>query len=175
MKANNNTKINKYCSFCEETGIILNQHYSELGEAPLEPCPKCVIPTCKCNGEDPYFTLVDGQIQPCSCRETRIKIEKINKIYYQSGIDKRYLWKTFGDFHVKDNKLANEAKIYAFEIVKKFPNVDKGLYLWGNPGTGKTLLSTIILTDIIRHHAIEGKYVKISAGFFIIFKKKQDI
>ncbi len=97
---------------------------------------------------------------------TRLKIDTINKIYYRSGIDRRYLWKTFSNFSVTNNKMANDAKITAYDIVKKFPNVERGIYLWGNPGTGKTLLSTIILTDIIRHHAVEGRYIKISRTFF---------
>lgn len=156
----------KYCQFCEKTGIILNEHYQELGEAPLAPCPRCVVPTCKCNGEEPYYVYDNDQIQVCPCRETRLKIERIKSIYYNSGIDRRYLWKTFSDFKVQDNKLAGEAKNFAYDIVNKFPHIDRGLYLWGNPGTGKTLLSTIILTDIIRHHAVEGRFIKISRTFF---------
>ncbi len=49
--------------------------------------------------------------------------------------------------------------------------MSRGLYLWGNPGTGKTLLASIILTELICRHAIEGRFVKISRNFFSILKE----
>ncbi|MCP4132988.1 MAG: ATP-binding protein [bacterium] len=153
-----------YCDFCDRTGIIHERHFEQLGRVPLSPCPKCVVPKCKCGGEDPYFYYEDT-IKNCFCREIRMKIDKINKIYTQSGIDKKFRWKLLGDYEGR-NKLTNEAKNAAYDIVTKFPNVRKGLFLWGNPGTGKTLLSSIILTELIKRHAIQGRFIKISRTFF---------
>jgi len=136
-----------------------------MGEVPLSPCPECVIPECKCGGKEPYYYYENDQIRSCFCREVRVKIDRINRIYNKAGIDKKFRWKRFGDYEAR-NKLANDAKIAAYEIVNKFPDVRKGLFLWGNPGTGKTLLSTIILTELIIKHAIEGSFMKISRTFF---------
>lgn len=156
---------NNFCPYCDYTGIIHNQGFELTGENALNPCPQCVIPACKCNGEEPYYYYDGENIQSCSCRDVRMKIDRIINIYYSSGIDKKFRWKSFKDFEA-GNKLASAAKNAAYDIVMNFPDVKKGLYLWGNPGTGKTLLSAIILTEIIKHHAVNGKFIKISRDFF---------
>lgn len=154
-----------FCSFCDRTGIVKNPLFMEMGEEPLTPCPKCVAPKCRCGGEDPYFIYEKDIIKDCFCRETRMRIARIKRIYLQSGIDKKYHWKFLGDFETL-NKSTNEAKNAAYDIVKNYPAVKKGLYLWGNPGTGKTLLASIILTELIMHQAVEGKFIKISRTYF---------
>jgi len=154
-----------YCPYCEHTGIERHPYFKEMGEAPLTPCPKCVQSKCKCKGEKPYFYFENGEIKDCVCRPVRMKIDRINSIYERSGIDKKFRWRFF-DSYKSIHKLADDAKNEAYDIVKKFPNVNKGLFLWGNPGTGKTLLSSIMLTELIIHHAAEGRFIKISRTFF---------
>ena len=166
MKTQVKPKISsKYCDFCDRTGIIHNPHFEELGENALVPCPKCVIKNCTCHGEDPFYYNNNSRIEECFCRETRMKIMKINMIYNRSGINKKYLWKQLNHFK-SVNKQADEAKTAAYDIVRQFPDVRKGLYLWGNAGTGKTLLASIILTEIIIRHAVEGRFISISRNFF---------
>jgi DNA replication protein DnaC len=156
----------KYCEFCDHSGIVHNRHFQEEGEAPLAPCPKCVLPQCKCGGEPPYYYSENGSIVDCYCRETRIHIETINRLYKDSRIDKKYQWKLLNDFRTDTSSAAKTVWSAAREIVFGFPNISKGLFLWGNPGTGKTLISAIILTELIRHYGISGKMIKISRGFF---------
>jgi DNA replication protein DnaC len=166
MKTVTKPSITKlYCDFCDKTGIIHNPHYDKLGENALVPCPKCVIKKCLCAGEDPFYYFKDGKVEECFCRETRMKIMKINTIYNRSGINKKYQWKRLNDFK-SVNKQAEEAKNAAYDIVRQFPDVHKGLYLWGNAGTGKTLLASIILTEIIIRSAAEGRFISISRNFF---------
>ena len=160
---------NQHCPYCDYTGIIYNPSFDKMGDNVLSPCPKCVIPKCKCEGEEPYYYNYDDKISTCHCRETRMKIEKIIRIYYSSGIEKKFRWKTFNDFEAVNPLLAS-AKRAAYDIVMNFPDVKKGLFLWGNPGTGKTLLSAIILTELIKHHAVEGKFIKISRNFFNLLR-----
>ena len=93
-----------------------------------------------------------------------MKIDRIREVYARSGIDKKYRWRFINEYESR-NKLGEAAKSAAYDIIQNFPAVDKGLFLWGNPGTGKTLLSTIILTELITRHAVEGA-IKISRGFF---------
>lgn len=157
--------VEKYCDYCDKTGIVYTSGFEMLGTVPLSPCPKCVDPKCKCNKKEPYYYYNDGEIKDCHCRDTRIRINRINRIYSRSGIDKKYSWKRFNDFEAV-SKLTNDAKNAAYDIVRSFPNVKKGLFLWGNPGTGKTLLSSIILTELITRYAVEGRFISISRSFF---------
>ncbi len=154
----------RYCAFCDHTGIIRNPYYEQASGDAMSPCPRCVLNRCSCGGEDPYY-IFDGGIKECPCRETRMKIDQAKEIYARSGIDKKYRWRFINEYESR-NKLGEAAKSAAYDIIRRFPDVDKGLYLWGNPGTGKTLLSTIILTELITRHAVEGRYIKISRGFF---------
>ena len=160
----------QFCSYCEYSGIIFNPSFELTGDSVLTPCPKCVGAKCKCGAEEPYYCVEGGNIVPCACRETRLKIGRILNIYYSSGIDKKFRWKNISDFKVGNNRLAAEAHKAAYEIITKFPDVKKGLFLWGNPGTGKTLLSAIILTELIRYYAVPGKFIKISRNFFNLLR-----
>lgn len=158
-------KQGKYCSFCDYTGIIRNPKAYVMGEEPLFPCEKCVLSNCKCGGVEPYFYSEDGEIKECPCHSVRMRIVKINSIYHESGIDKKYKWQFINEFNCI-NKHAEVAKNSAWHIISNFPNVERGLFLWGNPGTGKTMLSAIILTELITRYGINGKFLKISRNFF---------
>jgi DNA replication protein DnaC len=165
MKTDSKSSEKKYCSYCDHTGIVHNIHFEKLGENALSPCPKCVAAKCRCNGEEPYYFVENDKIEICFCRETRMKIASILQIYRRSGINRKYLWKRLNDFK-SVTKQAEDAKNAAYDIVKEFPNVRKGLFFWGNPGTGKTMLASIILTELIIRHAMEGRFISISRNFF---------
>lgn len=155
----------KFCSFCDHRGYIINPEAFELGEVPLSPCPKCVLTLCRCSGEAPYLFSEGDSVQMCSCSPVRSRIEKIRLLYAKSDLEKKYRWRFLGDFNCRVQP-ETKAKSLAYKIIQDFPNIDKGLFIWGNPGTGKTLLSAIILTELITRYAVEGKYVKISKSFF---------
>ncbi len=155
----------KFCPYCDRRGIVYNPGFELMIERPLLPCPKCVEPKCTCDKKSPYYINSGREIIDCTCREVRIKIDKIIGIYDRCGVDRKFRWKHFGDYEAVDKK-ANDAKNAAYDIVSNFPNIRKGIFFWGNPGTGKTLLSCIILTELIVRHAIEGRFIKISRTFF---------
>lgn len=163
MSSNETEK--KYCDFCDGTGIVHEKQHELHGVMPLSPCPNCVVPKCHCGGKAPYLYLENGVVRECYCRDTRINIDRMKRIYTQSGIDRKYQWKYINDFRAT-SKSIETAKTAAYDIIRQFPNIRKGLYLWGNPGTGKTLLSSIILTELIIRHGIEGRFIKISRDFF---------
>jgi len=155
----------KFCSFCDHLGYVINPDAVELGELPLSPCPKCVVPGCRCSGEPPYLFSEGDTVRMCSCSPVRSRMEKIRILYAKSDLEKKFRWRFLGDYNCR-TQAETKAKSIAYKIIQEFPAVDRGLFIWGNPGTGKTLLSTIILTELITRNAIEGKYVKISKSFF---------
>jgi DNA replication protein DnaC len=155
----------KYCSFCDYKGYIINPDAYEIGEIPLLPCPKCVVPLCKCNNEAPYLYSDAENVLICSCSPVRTRIDKILSLYGKCDLEKKYRWRFLSDFNCR-TQAETKAKTIAYKIMHEFPAIDRGLFIWGNPGTGKTLLSAITLTELITRHAVEGKYVKISKSFF---------
>lgn len=165
MKTRNTKEKNRFCINCEFSGIVREPFFQEHGEEPLSPCPKCVLVSCKCNRTPPYYYYDNDRIVECPCREISMKIDRIKMLYSRAGIEKKNKWKFINNYEV-NNKSTEDAKKAAYDIIRNFPNVDKGLFLWGPPGTGKTFLSSIILTEIIIRKAIEGKMVKISRQFF---------
>lgn len=165
MKETNLKNQSKRCIYCGEyNGIVYNEKHI-LGEEPIVPCPQCIMPFCKCGGAEPYYYMENGGIQSCYCRDVRIRIDKIKRIYAVSGIDKKFKWKFLKDFKVM-NKQGKDARSVAYNLINRFHDDSKGLFLWGNPGTGKTLLSVIVLTELICRYGITGRFVKISRNFF---------
>jgi DNA replication protein DnaC len=164
-KQDTKKKTRPYCQYCEYTGTVHNSGAFITGDEPIFLCPKCSAVKCLCGGREPFYYAHEGRIMECPVRDLHVKIDKVKSIYNRSGIDKKFLWRFINEFN-SVTKHAENAKKYAYDIITKFPKVEKGLYLWGNPGTGKTLLSTIILTELITRYAIEGRFLKISRNFF---------
>lgn len=155
-----------YCEYCEHTGVVRNEGAYVTGDLPLDLCPRCSKPKCRCNQKIPYYFFDESaeSVKECPVRELHLKIQRINELYANSGIDKKYRWRFINEFKGL-NANAQSAKNYAYDIITRFPNVERGLFLWGNPGTGKTLLSSIILTELITRQAVKGKFIKISRNF----------
>ena len=154
-----------YCPFCEHTGVVRNEGAYVTGDLPLVLCPKCSQPKCRCGGKAPFYYYEDeGGVRECPCRRLHLKIERINELYLGCGVDRKYRWRFINEFNAV-NENAKNAKNFAYDLITRFPNVDRGLFLWGDPGTGKTLLSSIILTELITRHAVKGKFIKVSRDF----------
>ena len=105
-----------------------------------------------CKKCDPAgFVQKGGLYTPCTCYQEYIKLKKL----HDSGLPKSYWSKSLQDFN-GDKK--------ALEIVKDYisnlqSNLVKGigLYLYGTPGIGKTLLSSYIVRAAIKQN-INAKF-----------------
>ena len=72
--------------------------------------------------------------------------KKIDEMSRDSGLPKRFRYKSFENFRTSDNPGAYKK---AHEFAEKFPNVRKGLLLTGPVGTGKTHLAAAITKALI--------------------------
>jgi DNA replication protein DnaC len=96
-------------------------------------------PTCKKTGS--YFW--QGKNQSCDC-EYQLQLYKH---YLNSGIGATYQELDWSDWYA-DPELANLFRYTYLE--KPFVERGMGMFLWGDFGTGKTMLATLVLKDLIK-------------------------
>lgn len=115
---------------------------------------------------------------PCKCEldkqkaeeEQRRKYEKqrrIERLKQRSLIDERYQSKTFNDIEMTSNSFItayNRCKKYC-EVSSEVYEKGLGIYLWGDSGTGKTLLTSCMANELM-----EKEYTVLFTNFFEILK-----
>ena len=171
----------KRCKTCGSSGIIFNRTIEAGSVGELTLCD-CVEKRCTCGGVEPFQIFDEqGNHSWCPCRTARLKLIAIKKAFKESQIPIKYKWKFRKDFITKelDANNANDAnKILGFvdTIRDKEPNEKwkVGFYLWGPAGSGKTLLASIFLQELIMKYALPGRFVDLSRQFFQRLKRSYD-
>lgn len=94
-------------------------------------------------------------MEHCKCLEQRNRQRKIQALFEQAGIPKRFASKSFDNYEPK-NPLLERALQMARKYVEKFETLKEdgrnGLYLVGPTGTGKTHLSYAIINGVIEKY-----------------------
>lgn len=110
---------------------------------------------CNCRKATEYWTKYDNKQREIQEKErlekeNKRKIDRINKILGDSGIEKRFKNRTFENFRVdEENQEAyTNTRLYA-ENFQRFKETGEGLYFSGGNGTGKTHLAVAIALDLI--------------------------
>lgn len=156
---------NPGCPHCLSLGIIYDPQGGGWDTGALKLC-QCVDEKTLCDGKPPYeyFDVEKNAVIPCPSRNTRIALEKIRNIYSRSGIPPRYRWKFLPSIINENNYISlNLAISSAVHIIKEFGNNSMhGLYLHGGTGTGKTLISSTILNELVRLYQTPVRYAKIT-------------
>lgn len=164
------------CKLCSGTGILFNRDVKSPTSGELALCP-CVAKKCTCGGIAPYQSFDDkGGHGWCSCRSARMKLSGAKKAFRESQIPKKYLWKFLDDFK-KVNSVA-ETLVGMISAIRDTPAEEKwnrGFYLWGPAGSGKTLLAAIILQELMVKYGVGGKFVDLSRQFFQRLKNTYDV
>jgi len=105
----------------------------------------------KCDGSGYVLAEENGVelVRPCECAEKR----RCARALAKAGIPERYRHCTLESFELW-NSTGDPTQGKSLRVVQEFvdlyPNVDKGLLLMGNVGTGKTHLAVAALQQIIR-------------------------
>lgn len=168
--------MNSNSGYFYDPYVVAGQH----GEIKLSPG---VEAKCRCDGRPPYLVFDDPRTEPawCVCRPYRLKIRQIDRLIRESGIPTRFQHKYLSDFQEVDPAGrpipgANLLKGRVSTLVDRYveirgtdshrPSPARGLFLWGEPGTGKTLLSCIALNELVFNCVQPGKFIGLSRRFF---------
>ena len=115
----------------------------------------------------------------CACRRKEVEeeaaIDRANVLYSEARrildvgyLDKAYAGYTFASADEKDSTIVSQMKQYA-DNFDKAVKVNKGIYLFGNAGVGKTFYASCIANEVRK----KGVYVLIgSASDFIRYFTK---
>jgi len=121
-------------------------------EKQLEKCAKCEDFPCaiKNDGYKPVVRVIDGYgvevaYTPCKILKAKETRQRLSKLFKESKLPSRYIGKSFEDYEVTAEN--EQAVKLAKKIVK---NPQFGMYVYGKPGTGKTLLSAIMAQELIK-------------------------
>ena len=164
------------CRNCGNTGIFYDRNNITVGSTGEIKLCKCVEKQCSCGGAEPFQIFdSDGNHSWCPCRGARLKLTAIKKAFRVSQIPKKYKWKFCEDFTI-EQALANKIIGYATSIRDKKPGEKwkDGFYLWGPAGSGKTLLASIFLQELMLKYAQYGRFIDLSRQFFQRLKRSYD-
>lgn len=118
---------------------------------------KC--PFNHCDGSGLVYFTKDGlgYMDRCKCLELRERQRKIENLFQQAGIPKRFVGKGFENFEPRNSQLEwalHVAKRYAENFASNRAKEMNGLYLVGPTGTGKTHISYAIINYLIKNHQV---------------------
>ena len=137
----------------------------------------CKVKECKCDGNPPYLFHDDEteEVKVCSCRPFRNQIIRIRDLFNQSNIPVKYRYRRITEFQTDDDNeevCLNLAQAHdnAYYFIEQFSDSHheamRGLYFFGNAGSGKTMLACLCLNELILQFQLKVKFVKITRDFF---------
>ena len=102
-----------------------------------------VCPHCDDTGWKPVEEKGARRVVRCDCWRDQVGHKRLA----EANIPKRYQHCTIANFSAYNESLERAAEI-AERFARTFPVVDKGLFLEGDPGVGKTHLAVAVLSQV---------------------------
>ena len=164
------------CPICKGEGYTFSISSNKKNISFIELCG-CRVKACQCDGIAPYLyhDETQGKVLPCPCREARVKIDQIKELFNLSNIPVKYRYRRISEFQTDDEneevcmnlaQAHDNAYFFIEQFSGKFNATRRGLYLFGNAGSGKTMLACLALNELILQFQEKVKFMKITRDFF---------
>ncbi len=161
------------CTKCSGLGIYYDPEVAVGRYGELKIC-ECVEKKCVCRGEPPYqFWDEETRHKWCECRSFRRRLIETNRLFKASEIPERYKWKFLNSFQKTTPDGASVpfaeevcSRVFTLTDNEVSSQPTKGFLLHGNPGTGKTLLGSIMLNELILRWGRPGRFLNLSRKYF---------
>lgn len=142
-----NDKMHKQCKFC---GKLLDlKDYRALYENNYIENIATAYSRCNCEETNKIWKKYDELSEKEKIKEFNFK--QIDKLFQNNNLGKRQLNSTFENYKItnKNKKAYDNAKKYANKLING--ETDKGLFITGTYGVGKTYLASCIANEVIKN------------------------
>ena len=140
-------KMHKQCKFC---GKLLDlKNYMALYENNYIENIATAYSRCNCKEANKIWKRYDEFIEKEKLKE--FNLNQIAKLFKNNNLGKRQLNSTFENYKItnKNKKAYENAKKYANKLING--ETDKGLFITGTYGVGKTYLASCIANEVIKN------------------------
>ncbi len=124
-----------------------------------------------------WYDDKNSGLKECSCRQVRLILSEIKRLYKLSSIPPKYRFRKIHEFEIAHENPSiarclaqayDNAEHFLEEIYKQKTTREgfvRGWYFHGLPGSGKTMLACLILNEAILRYQYGVRYVKVARDF----------
>jgi len=163
------------CPHCNGLGLYYDPHVEAGRYGTLKVC-SCIEEQCRCGGQSPYqYWDENSQRCWCACAPVRRRLAEVKRRFQDADVPSLFRWKFRHDFRdvSPDGRTPLQVASRAMRVIRFVSGVvdegkdpKRGYLLHGVPGTGKSLVSAILLNELILHRNRSGRFLNLSLKYF---------